>query len=583
MNKTAAAPDRSSVVRDIIAIIICLAGAALSIKFFYDDFYRTMEKQADPVGSITYKHQAVQRRFGDRVLWQRLSRGSPVYSEDLIRTAEYSEATIYLAQGPGIELAENTLIQVRLVGDQLTLNLSNGGLSVSVPDSSSSASSLVLLSGRNRVELSAGSSISASSADDGRLKLQVSEGSVVMSGNGELRELRAGEFYSDDPGESPQAAAIAPRSNTRIFSTGAGLGRPRFSWSTHFYPPGGLSVLEIATDRRFARSVKSFETPNTELETDLEPGVYWWRVFPAGTAATARGSGEKLTVVRVSAPVVVSPREGYAYPYTGEGPQVLFQWAMPAALNDDEGSPDFLLEAADNPAMSNSLISLRVQGAENKASLIYSGFGPGRWYWRVSPLYPGYEGPPPTVLSSFSVRQRGENPPPPEPVSLPPESPPARPAPEPPPRPVVVEPSPPPRPPPPTPPPRPPQIRPVPLASPVLRQPADELVLGVRELRQSRSLFFQWDPVAGADAYVFAIFTGEGRQLLETRIRAQSSYTLTDLRTIGRGNFVWRVEAQGIGEDGKAGRGPASENHFTVDVPAPAVPRARDPGILYGE
>jgi hypothetical protein len=89
--------------------------------------------------------------------------------------------------------------------------------------------------------------------------------------------------------------------------------------------------------------------------------------------------------------------------------------------------------------------------------------------------------------------------------------------------------------------------------------------------------------VAGADAYIFGIYTGEGRQVLETRLQAQSSYTLTDLRTLGRGNFVWRVEALRIGESGNAGRGLASERRFTVDVPAPAVPRAGDPGILYGE
>jgi hypothetical protein len=89
---------------------------------------------AAPVGYITYKHQAVQRRFGDRVLWQRLSRGTPVYGEDLIRTAELSEATIYLDTGPGIELAENTLIQIRIENGKTTLHLNEGGVALNIPE-----------------------------------------------------------------------------------------------------------------------------------------------------------------------------------------------------------------------------------------------------------------------------------------------------------------------------------------------------------------------------------------------------------------------------------------------------------------
>jgi hypothetical protein len=108
-------------------------------------------------------------------------------------------------------------------------------------------------------------------------------------------------------------------------------------------------------------------------------------------------------------------------------------------------------------------------------------------------------------------------------------------------------------------------------------------VIGPDILRESRTIVFSWDPVAGADAYVFTLFreTDQGRDSILSFEGPESSYTLEDLSLLDPGRFVWQVEALSRETDGR--RGTPGENLFIVDIPQPGVPRMRDPGDLYGQ
>jgi hypothetical protein len=192
--------------RDLPAILLCLLGAAFCFGMFWADFNRTMERLAEPIGTITYKRQAAQRRFADRVLWIRLSRGAPVYQGDYIRTAELSQATMHFKDGADIDLAENTLIQLRIEGGKNLVDLSEGNLSLAV----SAPAFRILVSGENRVELGAGAVVSASADPSGVFTMQVLEGKVTANG----KTFAAGEGFSTGittlPARPP-AAKAAPK------------------------------------------------------------------------------------------------------------------------------------------------------------------------------------------------------------------------------------------------------------------------------------------------------------------------------------------------------------------------------------
>ncbi|MDR3248008.1 MAG: hypothetical protein LBT39_04405 [Treponema sp.] len=590
----------SNIRKDIIVTIICLAGAAFSFRSFWNDLNRTMENQnALPVGYIEYKIQAVQRRFGDRVLWQRLSRGTPVYGEDLIRTAEHSEATIYLDGGPGIGLAENTLIQIRTEDGKTILDLGEGGISVDIPETMTGTSTVMLVAGNKQVDLSAGASISAAAGTNGDLKLQVSGGSVTVSGPDGVRQMDTGEIYSNDPPGTPLAAALNPRPNARLFTPYDEPLGVSFSWTTQSYPAEGLTRLEVAEDRRFSRIVTSQDLSGTAWEIDLRNGVYWWRVFPAsGGEDGSKANGDKLTITKVSTPLVVSPSDGSVYRYRENPPAILFQWSMPntGPGNGPGEEPDFILTAADNPAMNNPQVFKKIQGTEaNIASFVYTGLGPGQWYWRVQPLYAGFGGTVASAGGALAIEHEPNLPPPPPRVALsslpppPPEvaivpeppapAPPPRPAPRPVPPPPVVPPSPRPSPPPPVAPRLPPPVNRLPAANQVIRGP---------DLRKDRSLNFQWSPVSEADGYIFTLYVegsrpGQRRQIIRTTPLKTTTYTMGQLSLLDRGIFFWQVEAVQIADNGTVTNiGIPGENRLVIDVPVPTIPEARDPGVLYG-
>jgi hypothetical protein len=131
--------------------------------------------------------------------------------------------------------------------------------------------------------------------------------------------------------------------------------------------------------------------------------------------------------------------------------------------------------------------------------------------------------------------------------------------------------------------------------APENRRPAAGQVIQSAELRRDRSISFRWNPVPGADAYIFTLYAeasrpGEAgtpdqrRQILRTAPLKTPSYTLDQLSLLDRGTFVWQVEAVQISPSGTVTNiGSPGENSFVIDIPAPAIPRARDTGTLYGE
>lgn len=60
-----------------------------------------------PIATITLKYKTAQRKFMDRVVWDRLRQDSPVYNGDTIHTATLSEANIWFNDGNVMELMEN--------------------------------------------------------------------------------------------------------------------------------------------------------------------------------------------------------------------------------------------------------------------------------------------------------------------------------------------------------------------------------------------------------------------------------------------------------------------------------------------
>jgi hypothetical protein len=402
---------------DYIVIILCFGGAFFCLRSFWADFNQTLSLQnAAPLGIISWKYRAAQRRFADRVLWDRLQRESPIYNDDYVRTAELSEATITFAGGIVIDLAENSLIQVFRENAVSRLDLTQGGVSVDTAASGGSEA-LVLSAGDRTISAGEGAVFDTRIDGDGNFSLRLTEGSAEFLRDGETRELSAGQALIQDPEgrslEIPQTVMLSPKPVARLLHSADSL-TVAFHWNAQNYGEGDRTRVEIAQARSFRRILHVLDGgQETSVSVDLANGVWFWRAYPvngamdSGTDLKARialASTGKLTVLSLPVPRTLSPEEGRVYRYRSKTPAILFEWSSSPEVSF------YILEAADNPGMANpALQTLARGGSGSSLSLAYSGLGEGRWFWRVSPVFTDeYQGTiAPSAMASFAIAKNG--------------------------------------------------------------------------------------------------------------------------------------------------------------------------------
>ena len=182
-------------VLDIFVILLCLTGAAFSFNLFRLDLFQTINsRNLEPVGTVTARNNNVQRRLGERVLWGRLSKDSPVYVGDLIRVAENSDVRLNIADND-IELNENTLIRILLSPDgEIMLDLNMGSLSVGAASGGTNGSGIMINMMGSRVTALPGTTFGAV-VEDNDTVIQINEESEVT-------------LFLAEP--EPEVVAIAP-------------------------------------------------------------------------------------------------------------------------------------------------------------------------------------------------------------------------------------------------------------------------------------------------------------------------------------------------------------------------------------
>ena len=537
-------------ITDFLVVLLCLVGAVIGINLFRNDLNRTIDAQNEkPIGTISIKNNNVQRRFMDRVLWDRLAIESPIYMDDIIRVAEQSTATLHI-NDTQINLNENTLIRIqppKTEGGTLEIELAQGGMDLVA---SPGGSSITLNIGGRKVEVGPGTVLNAAASDDGSIMVQVSEGSAIfIEEDGEARELDAGTMIAFDAEGAekldPAAVVRLPRHNARYLKIGQDPLPVFFAWNRVNLDEYEPLRLEIAGNRNYTRDFEVIEAPGNEAQAALGAGLWYWRLLYED-AVLADG---QITVADASGPELINPIKDRLISYQTDLPQLRFQWSEVA------NTTNYILEVSDTPDFENPV--LRKQPAT--ASFTDSSLGQGTWYWRVAAVFPSvYEGSASfSQTASFHIEQTYR---PVEPVW---------------PEPVVVEEPPQPEPEPvPQPPPPPP-----PFTAPLNRQPPTGYRIGVAELRTQRSIEFKWSAVQGANAYIFTLYQqnpGGRRQIVRVGPENRTAWTLENISTLERGTFVWQVEAVNMGQGGVIGRrGRTGENTFTLDVPIPAQPSLR--------
>jgi len=403
-----------------ITICVCLAGATTNSWLFYKSFFRALTKQNEqPIATITFKYKTAQRKFLDRVVWDRLRQESPVYNGDTIHTAALSEATIWFNDGNVMDLMENTMAQVFLTADQqAAVELEDGYATV---DSSESENGLTLSSNGLQVAVQTGTSLSAGSvAQTGSagaegakgLSVQVLKGSASVQGaDGNALAIGQGEELSmSTSGEAaivpsrPSLTVYAPVRNQKILYHNQGTTDVHFSWSNTVES----TSLQISKDKNFSDILYRLSSDGlSETDIKLEAGTYYWKLDGSEedlSEEEAINAGQikngKIQVIQSLPPSPVAPAENYTYGYRTRNPAVRIIWT------ESPYASTYRLEIADNAQMRNPLIEQRT----STTSSIISTLGAGTYYWRVTPYYTlnkaGFEAP--SEVRSFKIERKGE-------------------------------------------------------------------------------------------------------------------------------------------------------------------------------
>lgn len=413
MKKKTRSRSRSSLLLPFIfTIFVCCVGAGTNSWLFYTSFFRALSKQNEqPIATITFKYKTAQRKFLDRVVWDRLRQESPVYNGDTIHTAALSEATIWFNDGNVMDLMENTMAQVFLREDNTAaVELEDGYATV---DSSDAENGMTLSSNGMQVAVNKGASLSAgSTANDSsgktNLSVQVLKGNAaVTNANGTQVSIKQGEELSLEGNARPTTPALtvlAPKRNEKILYHEQGTTDVNFRWNN----VSESTMLQISQDKDFKNILYSLSSDGlSETSMKLGNGIYFWKLNAAPDGMNEQQATDegliktgKVQVIQSLPPTPVAPAENYTYGFRTRNPAVRIIWTeCPYATT-------YRLEISRSPNMSNPVIEQRT----STTSSIISSLGAGTYYWRVTPYYTlnkvGFAAP--GEIRSFNIERKGE-------------------------------------------------------------------------------------------------------------------------------------------------------------------------------
>ena len=366
-----------SLLLDLLVILLCLSAAAFFAWLFWQDLNTfTVRSDKTEIGSISTKYNVVQRKFDDRVVWERIANGTKLYYGDTIRTADLAGVSLVLGD-TAITLGENTMIQLSMGDKGIPQIMINGG-DIQIDSTTSNSGLEVKLDDGSIVNVDAGSSLSAK-ADSvtGIHNVEVTSGTAqITTENGETATLAYGESVNVENGGEIQknpVAVIYPPKELKLLNIRGGFVPVRFEWKSS----GGDAVtIQTSYSRDFTHLINSREiSSSSTVEMRLESGVVFWRVFTAGTKDKAVEG--RLTIESIVPVQGISPAGATSFRYRNAPPRVVFRWS------GNEYAERYRLLISSTPDMRSVIVDSEVTG--NFVGL--DNLEEGDYWWQVTPYY----------------------------------------------------------------------------------------------------------------------------------------------------------------------------------------------------
>lgn len=370
--------------------------------FFWKDLnLSTTRSDKDKIAVIHFKHKIAQRKFNDRVVWERLSQNSPLYNEDTIRTADFAQAVIRFMDGTQLDVYENTMLQIYYSEDGVKISV--GGGDIQVDSSNGTHQVAVAMDNGAVVKMDAGSRMAASSSSASH-NIEIQSGSAaVVSDAGESHVISSGESVNiEDNGEiskNPVNVISVPK-DLRVLNVDEKPVPVKLEWKSA--EDNKQVIVQVSRTKDFSEIESTYKPERDSIDLPAKEGIMYWRVFPEGQ--TEKSVNGKVTVMPVDGVKISSPASGSEFRYRNQKPDVVFSW------KGNDFASKYKLEVSRTPDMKSVIYDDEV----SSSPVSLPSLAEGQYYWWVTPYYPlndmGWSNP--AKVTSFSVVKNEVLPPP---------------------------------------------------------------------------------------------------------------------------------------------------------------------------
>ena len=373
-------------IRDTFIALFLLGVCALSLLYFWQDLNHSFTRSdKDAIATISFKYKVAQRKFSDRVVWERLQQNSPLYSEDTIRTSDMASATITFKSGEVLEVHENSMIQIYKNADgSVLLSVTDGGIDV---DTSSGDSGVlaVLMENGSSIIVEKGSRLAANTNADGDASFLLRSGNgSIYSGSDSSEEgllLSAGEAVkvenSGQVKKEPLSVTSIP-GDLLILNFEEQPSPVHLEWNASEQLSGKKIIVQTSKNIDFSSIARSFSVVNANsVELPSEEGTVYWRVFEASEKDESNAVKGRIRIENISCPVLNSPANNSSYKYRKVLPVINFAW------DGNDYAEYYRLEVAKTPDFFEPVKVVNVPSANYSLRDLQE----GNYFWRVTPFY----------------------------------------------------------------------------------------------------------------------------------------------------------------------------------------------------
>lgn len=403
---------------NLLVTVLCLSVCAGSIWLYFKDLNSaSVRSDKTSIATITFKYKIAQRKFDDRVVWERLQQDAPLYDGDTIRTADLAQATIHFGRGLDIDINENTMVQILVSEDGLLkLSVSDGQIDVDTTNITEAVQ--IDLGDGVVINLEQGTKLSAkknSATND--VGINVTSGKAVLLGKEDSPDgvLSTNDFVSiAENGQIKKrpisVTSVLENQRVLIFESEKKGAYVPLEWAP-LEDSGERVTVQTSETKDFSK-IKTTASYRSVNKVDLlaEGNFLYWKIF-ADSDPENYTSG-KLTFEYVQDIILTSPENKATFNYYKDKPNVNLFW------KGNDYASKYKVEVGRNSNITNPVVSTEV----TNESFVLTGLGEGTYYWRVTPYYStgkiGWKMP--TETKSFTILRQDRLAPPT--LSVPPEN-----------------------------------------------------------------------------------------------------------------------------------------------------------------